>query len=414
MTAFLTAPGNSGTGATPGEKYEGHLRFPWGYGVVLTNITRLQFERSGMAETMPSHRVICRDEMTESADAATFQKRLWDMFSVRFQSQLALPEVERIRWLLFPEIRIHQQGLPIEAEAGDARPPDSLQVMDLAQEAIARGLGDGHRVIHGVAGSGKTLAAWLQHQMALRGLADRVTVRNFHGSCNDMLRLYHVPRPADGGKDFYPALVNAVIQAVDRGQIPRAQYGALLIDEGHDFEPDWLRLVVQMLDPESNQLLLLYDDAQSIYGAKRKGFTFRSVGVSAVGRTKILKRNYRNTNEILACAAEFARELLQEVDSDEDSVPLVAPVSGGRSGCQQPRRRRFSALSARRRVRVREADVRGHDTRDARAADHQQQAQQFQRAPARDLRAVGGLRAPRDHSVVAQGSGNIGARASAV
>src|SRR5690606_31040965 len=73
-------------------------------------------------------------------------------------------------------------------------------------------------------------------------------------------------------------------------------------------------------------------DAQSIYGAKRKGFTFRSVGVSAVGRTKILKRNYRNTNEILACAAEFARELLQEVDSDEDGVPLVAPVSGGRSG----------------------------------------------------------------------------------
>jgi len=342
----------------PGGKYEGHLRFPWGYGVVLTNITRLQFERSGMAEAISPHKVICRDEMTESADAETFQKRLWDMFSVHFQSQLTLPEVERIRWLLFPEIRIHQQGLLIEAQADDARPPDSLQVMDLAQEAIARGLGDGHRVIHGVAGSGKTLimayrcqylaatltkpilvlvynkalAAWLQHQMVLRGLADRVTVRNFHGWCNDMLRLYHVPKPADEGKDFYPALVNAVIRAVDRGQIPRAQYGALLIDEGHDFEPDWLRLAVQMLDPESNQLLLLYDDAQSIYGAKRKGFTFRSVGVSAVGRTKILKRNYRNTNEILACAAEFARELLQEVDSDDDGVPLVAPVSGGRSG----------------------------------------------------------------------------------
>ena len=28
--------------------------------------------------------------------------------------------------------------------------------------------------------------------------------------------------------------------AVDRGQIPRAQYGALLIDEGHDFESEWL------------------------------------------------------------------------------------------------------------------------------------------------------------------------------
>jgi len=342
----------------PGEKFEGHLRFPWGYGVVLTNITRLQFDRSGMAEVLPSHQVICRDEMTESVDAEEFQKRLWDMFSVRFQSKLSLPEVERIRWLLFPEIRIHQKGLLLEASAdSNAPPPDSLQVMDLAQEAIARGLGDGHRVIHGVAGSGKTLilayrcqflaatmakpilvlvfnktlAAWLQHQMAQRGLADRVTVRNFHGWCNDMLRLYHVPQPAVG-EDFYPALVNAVIRAVDRGQIPRAQYGALLIDEGHDFEPDWLRLAVQMLDPESNQLLLLFDDAQSIYGGKRKGFTFRSVGISAVGRTKILKRNYRNTNEILACAAAFARELLQEVDSDEDGVPLISPESGGRHG----------------------------------------------------------------------------------
>jgi len=342
----------------PGDKYAGGLRFPYGYGVVLTNITRLQFERSGLAEVMSPHQVICRDEMTESADAEAFQKRLWDMFSVHFQSQLTLPEVERIRWLLFPEIRIHQQGLLLEdASESDAQLPDSLEVMDLAQEAIARGLGEGHRVIHGVAGSGKTLilayrcqylaatlakpilvlvynktlAAWLQHQMAQKGLADRVTVRNFHGWCHDMLRLYHVPKPADGS-DFYAALVEAVIRAVDRGQIPRAQYGALLIDEGHDFEPEWLRLAVQMLDPESNQLLLLYDDAQSIYGAQRKGFTFRSVGVSAVGRTKILKRNYRNTNEILACAAAFARELLQEVDADEDGVPLVSPESGGRSG----------------------------------------------------------------------------------
>lgn len=343
---------------SPGDRYEGHLRFPYGYGVVLTNITRLQFDRSGMAEAMPPHQVICRDEMAETADVEVFQKRLWDMFSVRFQSQLTLPEVDRIRWLLFPEIRIHQHGLLLEDPTEGTSPlPDALNVMDLAQEAMARGLGDGHRVIHGVAGSGKTLilayrcrylaatlakpilvlvynkslATWLQYQMTQRGLSDQVTVRNFHGWCHDMLRLYHVPKPTDGN-NFYSALVDAVIRAVDRGQIPRAQYGALLIDEGHDFEPDWLRLAVQMLDPVSNQLLLLYDDAQSIYGGKRKGFTFRSVGVSAVGRTKILKRNYRNTNEILACAAAFARELLQEVNADEDGIPLVSPEPGGRRG----------------------------------------------------------------------------------
>ncbi len=124
-----------------------------------------------------------------------------------------------------------------------------------------------------------------------------------------------------------------MIRAVDNGQIPRAQYGALLIDEGHDFHPDWLRLAVQMLDPDINSLLLLYDDAQSIYGAHRpKSFTFRSVGISAPGRTKILRRNYRNTDEILACASAFAREVLSPREADEDGVPLVSPEPSGRKG----------------------------------------------------------------------------------
>ena len=34
--------------------------------------------------------------------------------------------------------------------------------------------------------------------------------------------------------------------------------------EGHDFEPEWLKLVAQMVHPETNSLLVLYDDAQSI------------------------------------------------------------------------------------------------------------------------------------------------------
>jgi hypothetical protein len=341
-----------------GHQYMGGLKFPYGYGVVLTHITRQQFEKSGMGDVLPAHRVICRDEMTESADAEEFQQRLSQMFSVQFQSLLTLPEIERIRWLLFPEIRIHQQGLALaEVTDGPAPAPDALKVMDLAQEAIARGQGEGHRVIHGVAGSGKTLilayrcqflartltkpilvlvfnkalAAWLQFQIASHGLSEKVSVRHFHGWCMDQLRHYQVPSPPQG-PDFVANLVDAVIRGVDRSQIPRAQYGAVLIDEGHDFEPNWLRLVVQMLDPESNSLLLLYDDAQSIYQSKTERFTFRSVGISAVGRTKILKRNYRNTDEILACASAFARELLQEVNADEDSVPLVMPEPGGRKG----------------------------------------------------------------------------------
>lgn len=61
-------------------------------------------------------------------------------------------------------------------------------------------------------------------------------------------------------------------------------------------------------------------------------FTFKSVGIAASGRTHILRRNYRNTDEILTCAREFAHDLLSPVAADDDGIPRVAPELGGRHG----------------------------------------------------------------------------------
>lgn len=345
----------------PDSRYAGKLVMPYGHGLVLANISRRDFEASGMGEVMPGQLVICQDEMTESADAEVFQQRLWDMFLQPFPCRLTLPQVDRVRWHLFPDVRIvSRQGSLFEApELADALPvPDLIRVMDLQQEQLARSLGEGHRVIHGVAGSGKTmilgyraeylakaagkpvlvlcfnralaqkLAGWMEH----KGLSQRVTVRTLHGWCSDMVKTYQLNRPARGDAQF-AQLVQEVIDGVNRGQVPAAQYSAVLIDEGHDFEPEWLRLVVQMVDPESNSLLLMYDSAQDIYQkAKKRRFSFASVGVKAQGRTTILRLNYRNTAEVLAVAHEFARELLTAEEADEDSVPLISPQSAGRHG----------------------------------------------------------------------------------
>lgn len=288
------------------------------------------------------------------------------MFSHAFPVKLSLPQIERVRWHLFPQLRIAtQQGtfglFDGQADAPAVAIPDLIKVMDVQQELLARSLGDGHRVIHGVAGSGKTmilgyrslhlakvlnkpilvlcynvtLAARLKQLLQDREASGRVSVRSFHEWCGDLHTNYQVPRPA-----YHPdyntrtaKLVESTIQGVDRGQIPRAQYGAVLIDEGHDFQPEWFQLVVQMLDPESNSLLLLYDDAQSIYAkAGKRKFSFASVGVQAQGRTTILKLNYRNTLEVLSVAKAFAEELLTASESDEDGVPVIAPESAGRRG----------------------------------------------------------------------------------
>jgi superfamily I DNA/RNA helicase len=148
-----------------------------------------------------------------------------------------------------------------------------------------------------------------------------------------MLAAYHVELPAQGSADFFEQMVQRVIDGVERGQIPRFQYGAVLVDEGHDFEPDWYKLIVQMIDPDTNSLLALYDDAQNINGrTDRRKFTWKSLGVQAQGRTTILKLNYRNTLEILSVARSFADELLRADAGDEDGVPLVAPESAGRRG----------------------------------------------------------------------------------
>ena len=346
--------------APESDAHGGKLVCPYGFGVVLSEITRKQFNSTDLGEVLPPHLVICKDEMSEGVEAERFQERLWSMFNVQFSHKLTIPQVDRIRWHMFPELRISQGSLFESNDTfGEVAGADNLlRVMDLQQELLARGLGDGHRVIHGVAGSGKTLilgfrceqlakstdkpilvlcynvalAAKLEQLMMTRGLGERVVVRNFHRWCLDQLTLYHIERPRQG-PGFFSSLVATVISAVEGGHIPRAQYGAVLIDEGHDFDAEWFKLVTQMIDPATNSLLLLYDDAQSIYGKKRSsGFSFKSVGVQAQGRTTILRMNYRNTNEILDCAYEFAKDTLTPAEAEEDGVPLVKPEMAGRHG----------------------------------------------------------------------------------
>ncbi|MDE0206191.1 MAG: NERD domain-containing protein [Candidatus Tectomicrobia bacterium] len=343
-------------------RFKGNLICPYGYGVVFPNITRKHIKRVAADDiserVLPGHLLICQDEMVEDTDPEVFQERLWGMFNHRFDRALTLPEVDRIRWHLYPEIRIDNLDLFPQPEGPESLSvPDIVRVMDIQQEQLARGLGAGHRVIHGVAGSGKTLilgyrsevlaellakpilvlcfnitlAAKLRSHMTAKGITGKVHVYHFHDWCGEQLRTYHVD-VISGDKPYWERQVDSVISGVEKEWIPREQYGALLIDEGHDFEEEWLRLVVQMIDRNTNSLLLLYDDGQAIYRRNSLGFSLSSVGVQARGRTRILKLNYRNTREILTFAYEFARDYLREKNSDDDHVPLVVPETAGVGG----------------------------------------------------------------------------------
>ncbi|MDI1271954.1 3'-5' exonuclease [Polaromonas sp.] len=341
--------------------HKGKLAFPWSYGVVFTNITRKQFNDAELFKAIEENRVICQDEMLESVGAEECQSRLWGMFPFMMSGIMSLPQLDRVRWILFPEVRVQTQDLLFKDSDPDADLPDIMRVMDLQQEQLARSLGDGHRVIHGVAGSGKTmilgyraeylaqastasskpililcfnepLGVKLHSVMTAKGLGHKVHARHFHKWCYDQLKYSGQALPPQGSQ-FSVELVERVIRAVDRKQIPSGQYQAILIDEGHDFAPEWLKLVTQMVDPATNSLLVLYDDAQSIYErARSKQFSFKSVGIQAQGRTTILKINYRNTRQILHTASLVAADLLTADDRDDDGIPLIKPISCGRDG----------------------------------------------------------------------------------
>jgi hypothetical protein len=348
----------------PHGKHQGKLLMPWGWGAVLSRVKRSEVAGNAAFEAVfEPHKVLLQDDLAEGQDAMAFQEKLWGMFTVRWQNQLTLPQMNIVRGILFPELRLGAQlALPL-ASASRLVVQDVLQVMDLQQESVARGIGEGHRVIHGPAGSGKTmilvfraaqlaaaaradkpilvlcynrdLAMRLETMLRLKGVGPAVQVSTFHSWAADLIRTYQLG-PIRAGRltgDDYDALARLACEGITGGRVPKGQYTALLIDEAHDLADEWLAAAATMVDPATRSLLVLYDDAQSIYQKKRRKLSFARLGIEAQGRTEILKINYRNTTEVLALAVECAEGILDGGDARSgDEMPLVLPQSAGRHG----------------------------------------------------------------------------------
>ena len=345
-----------------GHQFMGRCILPFGFGAVFTYITRKQFEQTNLKEVFAEHLCVFKDEMTEGADPEEFRSRLWRMVYPRLGEPLSMPQFDRLRALLFPEIRIRQIALPLD-EAMLPDPSDrTLAVMDMHQEQIARSLGEGHRIIRGVAGSGKTLilafraehlaraatkpvlilcyangiAGRLEDTMQSRGVENRVQVLTFHAWCYRMLRTYGISAPSEREYPDYAkrlaASVSEVVKAVDQGHIPTEQYDAVLIDEAHDFEPQWLALAAKMVNPRTKALMVVYDDIQAIYKGRERP-VWSQLGIEAKGRTTVLKVNYRNTAQIVAFARRFASDVIGAPGTTaDDEHPILLPEDAGRQG----------------------------------------------------------------------------------
>ncbi|EOQ9979204.1 3'-5' exonuclease [Escherichia coli] len=331
-------------------QYKGRLNLAWAYGVVFTRITRQQLkalagnDENAVERIFPSAQTICQDDMTQSVLPDIFRQKIAGMFTMGFRTRVTPQVRDILRAHLFPEMTVRQHS--------------QIKIMDIQQEILARNIGDGHRVIHGVAGSGKTmillfrclylaettpgkilvlcynitLASYLRECIESRGLKSRVTVFHFHSWCASMIKRHGIQVTA-GGKDYPEKCFSALEDAVNSGTITDTGYDAVLVDEGHDFESRWLALIARLFDNASRSLLLMYDDAQSIYRRERAlNFSLASVGIQAQGRTSVLPVNYRNTKRILHFAYAFSREYFEKHQNCE--IPFVQPQAGGEEGTE--------------------------------------------------------------------------------
>lgn len=101
------------------------------------------------------------------------------------------------------------------------------------------------------------------------------------------------------------------------------RYRAVLVDEVQDLSHMELALLANLTTPAGapvasaqDGLFLAGDGAQTIY---KRGFTLRSLGIEVGGRNYTLKKNYRNTHEILKAAFGLI-EKYEFADVDEEHI----------------------------------------------------------------------------------------------
>lgn len=352
-------------------KYKYRLKFPCGYGAVFTRMYQKDFIKENLYHVVPPELSLTRDEIDpdhENFDEEILIEKICNMFTVPFRLREALTyeDVNAIRYHLFPEVRIsaefkhsipHQNQLLLSLR--------DIKTMDLHQENLAKQLGDKNRLIRGVAGSGKTLILvsrakllakehpdWkvlilcynislaqsirqmltfmFEEQMDIFDLEEdgeeqpnqrhNIEVYNFHAWLTHELKLKE-------------SIVPAINQKVKEKEVILPQYDAILIDEGQDFEPEWLQLVSNLLNPETKSLLLVEDRAQDIY--KRKRSYIQDTGLDFRGRSKILNINYRNTSQIVTFAWDFYQHhsaLKNKVKEKQFEGEIIAPKSTLRKG----------------------------------------------------------------------------------
>ncbi len=314
--------GNSASLLQSGGDHEGRFIFPFGHLVVLNNIKREQLDSLGLTQLFPASKVMTRDEFEQLASTTpealiTALKKFFDP-SWAFAA-LNETQISTLRAIIHPEIVI------AKAPVGRQDSRDALKTLDLRQERLERKIGEGHRVLYGVAGSGKTVILLARARLLAADASKEVLILCYNrplaehirgilaGQSNIVCHNFHMWGSRHGvsfdkqeDEDHYG---QRLLDRLQRGDGDAYRFDAVLIDEAQDFARTWFQCVkLALKEPDDGDLLIVGDGSQAVF--KRRPFTWKEAGVSAQGRTYSkdfdLQVNYRNTREIIEIASLFA------------------------------------------------------------------------------------------------------------
>lgn len=340
--------------------YQGKLTFPVGTLAVMSNIALQQAESTNIRVALNEKHTLYRDSLYQLELAS--DQELFSTLKGFFTTQFSFPpltndQIMTIRGVLHPEVVIKQvpaSTKSITSEQLLLSTSSVLLCLDLEQERAARKMGDGHRILAGVAGSGKTCILIARAKiLANRPSVDRVLVVCMSKALAGYLRsvifdphnpqyqkkitvchfnawsklvLNHLPNPGHipDDKEYDQHLGDLVTRNLRDGH----KFDAILVDEAHTFHPSWFSCCLAALRDDGD-LLVATDANQRLY--KRNSFTWKSLGIKAQGRTTRFDRNHRNTAEILAAAWSILPRDGQD-NGEDTTFPAIEPSVALRHG----------------------------------------------------------------------------------
>jgi hypothetical protein len=316
-------------------KHKGTLKIPIGRIVVFPNISRDDYADSKFKWFIESERSLFRDDLHATGEILcdesghTFQNRMAQALPFPFEG-LTRKEIETLSSVIWSEAQI---SLPLRRGTGKLRFQQEVQALDEIQARLALRLKPGHQIIKGPPGSGKTLIlvhrcyhlynynprvktilltcynialiGYLKRLIHEKGLGigtNGVEVCHFYELCAKVLgEPIHYENEES---EYYELVTQEALESILSGNSRIGPFDAILIDEGQDFDGEMLKLMLNLLTP-GGDLIISLDSYQDLY---KRTFSWKSVGIKASGRTRYLKRVYRNTVEIFDSTQRFIGE----------------------------------------------------------------------------------------------------------